>query len=291
MLSPDRSDPDASGFAPLGPSAPLSSVWATRRARALQLADERPQAAELLLTYAELVQVQGRVAEAVPSTRWLALVGAEGGPPRLRLDRLPLEELVPLLADFLAGAGDLGTEIMRTSAGTLSSAPGASWLALLGTALTPDGTAEEAPFHIRAFLQPVATALAGSDPRPLETAKGGRCLVCGGAPAVGAIQDLRDGAGSRGLICAICGTSWRLPRIACAYCGEDDADRLVAHKAPSAPWVRIDECQRCGRYLKSVDLREEPEAVPLVDDLATADLDSWARARGLRRPRESLFGF
>lgn len=290
MLSPERSDADDSGFHQGISGGPLSSIWATRRARALQLAAERPSSAELLFTYAELVGVQGRVAEKVPASLWLALVGAEGGPPRLRLDRLPLEELVPLLADFLAEAGDLGTEVMRTSAEVLSSAPGASWLALLGSALGHSGS-EEAPFHVRAFLQPVATALAAADPRPRETARGGRCLVCGGAPVVGAIQDLPEGPGSRSLVCSVCGTSWRLPRVACASCGEDEPDRLVAHVAPSAPWVRIDECKRCRRYVKSVDLRERPDAVPLVDDLATGDHDHWARARGIRRLQENLFGF
>ena len=277
------------GFDPGPASAPLSTVWATRAARALQLAAEVPHAREILLTYAELAPLQARVANAVPAPRWLALVASEGGPPRLRLDRLPIDELVPLFADFLAGAADLGTDVMKTDAGALSGAPGGRWLALLGTALAPESD-DQAPFHIRAFLQPVATALAASDRRPLETRKSGRCAVCGGAAAVGALHDLPGAAGSRSLLCATCGSAWRLPRLTCAFCGEDGPDQLLVHAAESLAWIRLDECKSCMRYLKTVDLRKRGDAVPIVDDLATIELDLWAREQGLRRVQASLFG-
>jgi formate dehydrogenase maturation protein FdhE len=187
---------------------PGSSVWVTRRARALHLAVETPHAEEILSTYADLLEVQARVAEAVPVRRWLALVGgAESGPPRLRLDRLPVDELVPLFADFLADAVDLGTDLMKADAGALSGTPGADWLALFGAALTPDRPDEDPPFHVRAFLQPVATTLAAAIGEGIENARGGRCFSCGGAPAVGALQDLPNALGSRSLVCSVCGSA------------------------------------------------------------------------------------
>lgn len=272
-------------------SAPGSSVWATRRARALHLAAEVPHAEEILSTYADLLEVQERVAEAVPVRRWLALVGgAESGPPRLRLDRLPVGELVPLFADFLASAADLGTDVMRADAGVLSGTPGADWLVLFGAALSSDGPDDHPPFHVRAFLQPVATTLAAADGEGVGGPRGGRCFVCGGAPAVGALQDLPNALGSRSLTCAVCGSAWRLARLLCAHCGEDDAEKLAVHTAESLPWVRLDECRSCGRYLKTMDLRRRGDAVPLVDDLATVELDLWARERGLTRVQENLFG-
>jgi len=285
---------DLGGFA--SPEIPavtpprLSSIWATRRARALRLATELPHAEELLCTYAELLHVQARVAEAVPLRRWLTFVSAEAGPPRLRLDRLPVDELVPLFADFLAGASGLGSEVMQTDAGLLCGAPGASWLALIGAALAPDAGDDKPPFHVLAFLQPVATALATAEGDPVAASKGGRCLVCGGAPAVGALEDLPGDSESHSLVCAVCGTAWRRPRAACVHCGEDDPVKLRMYEAESAPWVHIDACATCRRYLKVVDLRVNPEAVPLVDDLATLDLDAWARGEGLTRVQECLFG-
>lgn len=272
-------------------STPDPSVWATRRARALRLAEEAPHAEEILTTYADLLDVQARVAEGVPVRRWLALVRAPaGGPPRLRLDRLPVEELVPLFADFLARSADLGTELMRSDAGALSGAPGANWLALFGAALASDGPDADPPFHIRAFLQPVATALAMADGEAVESARGGRCLVCGGAPAVSMLEDLPGALGSRSLVCGVCGGSWRLPRLVCAHCAEDDAEKLSVHTAESLPWVRLEACGTCNRYLKCVDRRQRGGAVPMVDDLATVELDLWARGRGLARVQENLFG-
>jgi formate dehydrogenase maturation protein FdhE len=289
-LSGDFSDVVDLGYESAPSSAEGSGAWATRQARALQLAARASRAEETLLTYAELLPVQARVAEAVPTPRWLALVSAEAGPPRLRLDRLPVDELVPLLADFLAGATSLGTDGAGIDLGALSGTPGASWLALLGSALTPEATEDDTPFHIRAFLQPVATTLAAADRHPLETVRRGRCLTCGGAPAVGALQDLPGSPAVRTLICGVCGTPWRLPTLMCAYCGEDGGDALVMHASHSHPWVRVEECKRCGRYLKNVDVRQQAAAVPLVDDIATPELDLWARARGLRRVQRSLFG-
>ena len=285
---------DVGGLAPseisTGQHARLSSVWATRRARALQLAIEVPDAEELLCTYAELLDVQARVAEAVPVRLWLALVSAEAGPPRLRLDRLPVDELVPLFADFLAAASGLGTDVMQLDAGALSGAPGASWLTLIGAALTRHASQDDPPFHVRAFLQPVATTLAVAEGETIETAKGGRCLVCGAAPAVGVIQHLRANPESRSLQCAVCGNSWRLPRLACARCGEDDTTRLPMHGLEAFPWVRVDACVTCGHYMKTVDMRLHADAVPLVDDLATLELDAWAREQGLTRVHDHLFG-
>jgi FdhE protein len=268
-----------------------SSVWATRRDRALHLAGEAPHAEEILSTYADLLDVQARVAEAVPVRRWLALVGgAQRGPPRLRLDRLPVDELVPLFSDFLAGTVDLGTDLMKADAGALSGTPGANWLALFGAALTSNGSDEHPPFHLRAFLQPVATTLVAAGGEVIVNARSGRCFACGGAPAVGALQDLPNALGSRSLVCSVCGSAWRLPRLICACCGEDDGDKLAVHTAESLPWVRLDECKSCGRYLKTMDLRQRGDAVPLVDDLATLELDLWAREQGLTRVQENLFG-
>jgi formate dehydrogenase maturation protein FdhE len=62
------------------------------------------------------------------------------------------------------------------------------------------------------------------------------------------------------------------------------------HVAESRPHVRLDECSSCARYLKTVDLRSRGDAVPLVDDLASVELDLWASERGLTRVEMNLFG-
>jgi formate dehydrogenase accessory protein FdhE len=281
----DRTDPSLRS-----PGPPLSSVWATRRARALDLVSQAPEAEEVLGTYADLVRVQARVAERLPVGRWLALVSAEAGPPKLRLDRLPVDELVPLFSDFLAGTAHLGDDALRTDVGALSGMPGVDWLALLGSALAPDIPDDDGPLHIRAFLQAVATALAaGANHGAETTTKARRCLMCGGAPVVGALGRTPGGKARRSLICAVCGTAWVLPRPACARCGEERANKLALRQAHSLVWVCIEACETCGGYTKTVDRRQRTEAVPIVDDLATVDLDLWALEQGLARIRQNLF--
>jgi formate dehydrogenase maturation protein FdhE len=54
------------------------------------------------------------------------------------------------------------------------------------------------------------------------------------------------------------------------------------------PHVRLEECRSCSRYIKSFDRRADGSAVPVVDDLATIELDLWAREHGLKRLRANV---
>ena len=81
----------------------------------------------------------------------------------------------------------------------------------------------------------------------------------------------------------VCSTEWRIDRLRCVNCGETNADQLLVHNAESIPHVRLEECRTCRRYLKTVDLRERGDAVPVVDELATIEMDLWARDKGLEK--------
>ncbi|HSH76544.1 MAG TPA: formate dehydrogenase accessory protein FdhE [Longimicrobiales bacterium] len=272
-------------------SAPESprSPWATRRARALRLAPEAPHAAEILSVYAELTVLQEDVASRVPIGRWIDPVRSEEvGAPQLRLHRLPAGELIPLFGDFIAEAVQVGPDPMRASAREWRDSPVAELVATLESALgkSPDTSG---PFHVRAFVQAIATVLAGTVDRPLEGTAGRRCPICGGPPVVGVLQDLPDAQGSRALVCDICGSSWRVGRLVCAGCDRSDPDGLAVHTAETLPHVRLDACRSCRHYVKSVDLRRRGNAVPLVDDLATVELDLWAREQGMVRVGPNLF--
>ena len=58
----------------------------------------------------------------------------------------------------------------------------------------------------------------------------------------------------------------------------------------SVPHVRLDECLSCRRYIKTVDLRRRGDAVPIVDELATVELDLWAKEKGLLKVQANVFG-
>jgi FdhE protein len=249
-------------------------VWAARRARAALLIRESPHAEEILVFYIRLNEAQERVAERVPADAWGRLARTVQAGPGLQLDKLPREELLPLFDDFLRETAVFGTDVIEARARELLEAE-------------PDqrraGLAQPIGFHVRAFLEPVLTTLSAEMNGGPKTAAARVCFRCGSPPVVGVLQDLPEALGARSLVCPLCATEWRVDRLLCAHCGETSAHELETHAAESVPWVRVDECMTCRRYLKTVDLRQRGDAVPVVDEIATLELDVWAAGRGLTK--------
>ena len=54
--------------------------------------------------------------------------------------------------------------------------------------------------------------------------------------------------------------------------------------------VRVEACDRCKTYIKSVDLTRDGRAVPLVDELATVPLNIWAEDHGYMKFETNLLG-
>jgi FdhE protein len=134
---------------------------------------------------------------------------------------------------------------------------------------------------------------AGTEVRRLEgDGASGRCPACGGAPAVGILREDRDDqAVARWLVCGGCAAEWRFARVLCPSCGEESPGKLPRLTAQQIPWIRVEACDGCGRYLKSVDLTLEPSAEPWVDELASLPLDLVARERGYVKAAPNLAGF
>jgi FdhE protein len=86
------------------------------------------------------------------------------------------------------------------------------------------------------------------------------------------------------LLCGRCAESWVHPRMTCAGCGEQTTARLpIFADAEQFPHLRADACETCRRYLITVDLRKDPEAVPIVDELVALPLDLYAQERGFAK--------
>ena len=86
-----------------------------------------------------------------------------------------------------------------------------------------------------------------------------------------------DGMGYFAASCA--GIAAKRTRISCRY----------------IPWaktahVRVEACDTCRIYNKAVDLTIDGHAVPVVDDIATIDLDIWAEEHGYDRLATSIVG-
>jgi FdhE protein len=100
---------------------------------------------------------------------------------------------------------------------------------------------------------------------------------------------LEEGA-RRMLACALCGLEWRINRIVCPACFEEDPHRLPSFQNDGHPAVRIEACETCRRYVKSLDLSEDARPIPEVDDLVSIAMDLWAVDQGYTRIEPGMAG-
>lgn len=268
------------------PAARSQSVVATefdrRAVRAEALARQFPAAAEPLRFASGLYRAQESVAaglEAANATE--PLTGrAEADAGRL------LERAGPILRFAAEGGPDPLAEQARAriadGAGTARTRLLVYW--------ARDLTASE-DYLSRAILRPYVELLRALNRPPDRVHKNGRCPFCGGAPWVAVRREgsLTEGA-RRLLACALCGVEWPFGRILCPACLEQDPHRLPSFSAQTHPTVRIEACETCHRYVKSLDLSEDARPIPEVDDLASLSMDLWAREQGYERIEPGIAG-
>jgi formate dehydrogenase maturation protein FdhE len=255
------------------------TAYAERRKRATELAERYDFAREPLTLYRAVAEAQERAFE------------------RARADRPSVDELAAYivraaLPDVMGAVMSAGTETLREAVllrfheGDLERMV-TSWLR--GEA--QDGTEV---FLARAATAPVLEALPELA-RALPIAGEERfCPRCGGSPQVSVFVDSGEAlvTGQRRLVCARCANEWVYPRMTCVACGETEGSKLVVLADPEQlPHLRVDACERCKRYIVSVDARLEGHAVPVVDEIAALPLDIAAAERGFRKVTPNLMGF
>ena len=292
----------------------LHPVWTRRRQRVDRLRREHPHADELLAFYGDVLALQEPLYGKALGSRWLGAVeGAAGDAPRLRLTRLPERPRERAFPRFVRAVPASATDLLQATAGRLASEPGAMselLSAVLGgetvaaIAASLDCEAAALEFFPRAFVQPIAEALAtgaarggAGDPAGaggVAISGGGdaraACPYCGAAPIAAVLRDEPEARGRRTLLCSLCLAEWAFPRMRCPACGEERPDRRPHHVSESWPHVRLEECGSCRTYVKAIDLREAGLAVPVVDELASVELDLWAAEQGLTKLRTNLLG-
>lgn len=94
----------------------------------------------------------------------------------------------------------------------------------------------------------------------------------------------------RMLHCALCSLEWNINRISCPACGEEDPEKLPVYRSEPHPAVRIEACETCRRYLKSIDLTQDARPIAEVDDLLSLSMDLWAIDEGFERIEPGLAG-
>jgi FdhE protein len=115
----------------------------------------------------------------------------------------------------------------------------------------------------------------------IETWLKGVCPICGSLPF---LSLLKEETGKRFLVCSFCGFEWRAERISCPFCGNTEPGSLQFFQAEGEELYRIDLCEKCHQYIKTIDARVMEVFDPSLEDLATLHLDLVATRKGYKRP-------
>ena len=107
--------------------------------------------------------------------------------------------------------------------------------------------------------------------------KSGICPVCGNMPAIG----LLDSEGRRSLFCSFCWHQWPMPRVYCPFCDNTDGKSLRYLHIENEKALRVDCCDKCRKYIKTVDARAADRTIyPPLEQVASLHLDLKAREAG-----------
>ncbi len=114
-----------------------------------------------------------------------------------------------------------------------------------------------------------------------ETWWRGYCPICGSMPFIAEFRE----EGERFLACSLCGFKWRFMRLKCPFCENEDHKRLRYFYAESEGTAnRVDVCEKCKTYIKTLDTREMAgEVIPVIEDMGTLYLDVLAQKEGYLR--------
>ncbi|MGH2472593.1 MAG: formate dehydrogenase accessory protein FdhE [Candidatus Limnocylindria bacterium] len=257
-----------------------TAVYAQRRERARELGARFDFAQDPLRLYLAVLDAQERIFE------------------RARVDRPDADDLAAYvvrvaLPDVMEAAVAAGTETLRE--GVLLRFHDGDLEGIVEAWLDDgeqDGTDE---FLARASAAPVLEALpdiAATLRRANDDER--HCPRCGGLPQLAVFADSGEAlvTSQRKLVCSRCANEWTTSRMTCASCGETAGAKMpILSDVDHFPHLRIDACEMCRRYLITVDLRRDPCAVPLVDELAAVPLDLAAAERGYTKIARNLMGF
>ncbi len=118
----------------------------------------------------------------------------------------------------------------------------------------------------------------------------GYCPVCGSYPATSYLKKAEESgeylvaqSGQRWLHCGVCGHEWRLHRVHCPYCDNEDSDTLEYLSDAQAAHEKLYVCKQCNKYLTCLDTAELVEK-PLSELIGfeLLHLDMIAQQKGFR---------
>jgi FdhE protein len=119
----------------------------------------------------------------------------------------------------------------------------------------------------------------------------GFCPVCGKKPVFAL---LKADDGKRVLLCSRCDFEWAFKRIKCAFCGTEDQQLLSYLTVAHEDMYRIETCDACHGYLKTIDLKNATHKIVYdIESIITLHLDIIAANHGYsnswrQKPEETI---
>ncbi len=261
-----------------------ASPWQRRILRAQELTSQLPYAAEILGFYIHLARFQEDLHRKLSDVLQSPVVSFDR-----ELTVPELAELTSRFQSFLSVAeahgpkalADLSRELCEVGPEGRSGLLQRSWIA--------HSSSDAEGLLAQVFLQPYAELLRSRAALRTSQTTYALCPFCNRKPALGVHRQMGDG-GARSMVCSFCLAEWDFRRIVCPGCGEENDKKLDVFTASDFDYIRVECCESCKTYIKTIDLTKNGRAEPLVDELASAPLDLWAGEHGYAKLQHNLFG-
>ena len=262
------------------------SPWQHRIRRAHELADQHSFAREILGFYIHLARFQEDLHD---HFRTDLLPQAKSGGWERQLTAVELRYLCSAFPPFLSLAREHGPKPLAQVSRELCERGEDFWSSLLREMWMSHSGSDAPALLALAFLQPYAELLRLRISAQPSQNGNAVCPLCNRKPGYGVLRQKGEGA-ARSLVCSFCIAEWEFRRIVCPACGEEDEKKLATFTAAEFDYIRVDTCDSCKTYLKTIDLTKNGRADPLVDELGLAPLDLWARERGYAKQQNNILG-
>jgi FdhE protein len=267
------------------------SKWDRRLQRADELAETHPYAAEVLGFYRSVTVLQKDLYAYFEQT-WIS--GPAGTLPSAPVRNLDVSLLTAKFRKFVSEIEKVAPQPVAASAAALCTGSDGRCQELLSccwqdVADVASSYTDSERMLASTFLQAFSEYLADRSQVSSQNWTLAICPFCACRPTVGVLRPEGDGA-KRSLICSLCSTEWAYGRIICPSCGEEAAEKLAVYSTEQFRHVRIEACDSCKHYIKTVDLTRNGHAVPVVDELATIPLNLWAQEHGYTKIHTNLMG-
>jgi len=107
----------------------------------------------------------------------------------------------------------------------------------------------------------------------------GYCPVCGSMPELSTFEE----NGKRFLVCGFCSHKWASKRIYCPFCENTDHETLQYFEIEGEEEYRVDVCNKCKKYIKTVSIKNTSRTVYLpLENQSTPYIDLKFEEMGYR---------